>query len=324
MIMGLLTGKTAVITGAARGIGKAIALKFASEGANIAFTDLIIDENGKNTETEIAALGVKVKGYASNAANFEDTANVIKQIHEDFGSIDILVNNAGFGLKTKFIDTNYCDVKRLLYLHIMAVTKLTYFVLQGMKQRNKGTIINISSDGAFAVLPKNVVYSSSKLYIINFTEIEETIYKEIPNNYLITIMRRMMYRISEILCKRNNCKVIINGESIGQVASQTLTSMNAINKVVDIPVIRPVACFDKLEIINLANKIDTYNTSILPFEDCCTIFVPKHPVINPDIRKCEEYEKLIPYQDMIYNAIKTSQVIKINPHQKDKEYEDIL
>ena len=85
-------------------------------------------------------------------------------------NISILVNNAGFGLKTKFIDTNYCDVKRLLYLHIMAVTKLTYFVLQGMKQRNKGTIINISSDGAFAVLPKNVVYSSSKLYIINFTE----------------------------------------------------------------------------------------------------------------------------------------------------------
>ena len=172
---------------------------------------------------------------------------------------------------------------------------------------------------------KLAIYNTEiKVHIINFTEIEETIYKEVPNNYLITIMRRMMYRISEILCRRNNCKIIINGESIGQVASQTLTSMNAINKVVDIPVIRPVACFDKLEIINLANKIDTYNTSILPFEDCCTIFVPKHPVINPDIRKCEEYEKLIPYQDMIYNAIKTSQVIKINPHQKDKEYEDIL
>ena len=93
--MGLLTGKTAIITGAARGIGKAIALKFASEGANIAFTDLVIDENGKKTEAEIAALGVKAKGYASNAANFEDTAKVVEQIHADFGSIDILVNNAG-------------------------------------------------------------------------------------------------------------------------------------------------------------------------------------------------------------------------------------
>ena len=93
--MGLLTGKTAIVTGAARGIGKAIALKFASEGANIAFTDLVIDENGQNTEKEIAALGVKVKGYASNAANFEDTEKVVNQIKEDFGSIDILVNNAG-------------------------------------------------------------------------------------------------------------------------------------------------------------------------------------------------------------------------------------
>ena len=93
--MGLLDGKTAVVTGAARGIGKAIALKFASEGANIAFTDLVIDENAKNTEKEIEALGVKAKGYASNAANFEDTAKVVGDIHNDFGRIDILVNNAG-------------------------------------------------------------------------------------------------------------------------------------------------------------------------------------------------------------------------------------
>ena len=172
---------------------------------------------------------------------------------------------------------------------------------------------------------KLAVYNTEiKVHIINFTEIEEAIYKDIPNNYLITIMRRMMYRISAILCKRNNCKVIINGESIGQVASQTLTSMSAINRVVNIPVIRPVACFDKLEIINLANKIDTYNTSILPYEDCCTIFVPKHPVINPDYKKCEEYEKLIDYQDMIYRAIKTSEVVKINPFCKEDKYKDIL
>jgi 3-oxoacyl-[acyl-carrier protein] reductase len=93
--MGLLTGKTAIVTGAARGIGKAIALKFAAEGANVAFTDLVIDENGLNTEKEIAAFGVKAKGYASNAASFEDTEKVVAQIKEEFGSIDILVNNAG-------------------------------------------------------------------------------------------------------------------------------------------------------------------------------------------------------------------------------------
>ena len=93
--MKLLEGKTAIVTGAGRGIGKAIALRFAEEGANIAFTDLSIDENVKATEKEIAALGVKVKGYASNAASFDDTHKVIEQIKEDFGIIDILVNNAG-------------------------------------------------------------------------------------------------------------------------------------------------------------------------------------------------------------------------------------
>lgn len=93
--MKLLEGKTAVVTGAARGIGKALALKFASEGANVAFTDLVIDENGKKTEEEIAAYGVKAKGYASNAADFAQTEEVINKIKEDFGSIDILVNNAG-------------------------------------------------------------------------------------------------------------------------------------------------------------------------------------------------------------------------------------
>ena len=93
--MKLLEGKTALITGAARGIGKAIAIKFAQEGANVAFTDLVIDENGKKTEAEIAAYGVMAKGYASNAANFEDTAKVVEDIKNDFGKIDILVNNAG-------------------------------------------------------------------------------------------------------------------------------------------------------------------------------------------------------------------------------------
>ena len=93
--MKLLEGKTAIITGAARGIGKAIALKFAEQGANIAFTDLNIDENAQNTEKEIAAFGVKVKGYASNAADFEQTHNVVAEIVKDFGSVDILVNNAG-------------------------------------------------------------------------------------------------------------------------------------------------------------------------------------------------------------------------------------
>jgi thiamine biosynthesis protein ThiI len=172
---------------------------------------------------------------------------------------------------------------------------------------------------------KLAVYNNDiKLHVIKFTEIQEAIYRNCPHEYLITIMRRMMYRIAERVARMNNCKVVVNGESIGQVASQTLTSMNVINEVVRIPVIRPVACFDKLEIIDIAKKIDTYETSILPFEDCCTIFVPDHPVINPTFENAREYEKAFDFEDLIYKAIKNHEVIKINVNEKENDFEDLL
>ena len=165
--------------------------------------------------------------------------------------------------------------------------------------------------------------ASIKLHIINFTEIQETILKNISHEYLITIMRRMMYRISAIIAHNNKCNILVNGESIGQVASQTLTSMKVINEVVKIPVIRPVACFDKLEIIDIAKKIGTYEISTLPYEDCCTIFVPLHPVINPNSVKALEYEKLIPYEELIYKAIKSHKVLNITL-KEDNKYQDLL
>ncbi len=171
---------------------------------------------------------------------------------------------------------------------------------------------------------KLAIYNNDiTLHVINFTEIQESIYKNIPHDYLITIMRRMMYRISAIIAHNRNCKILINGESIGQVASQTLTSMSAINEVVKIPVIRPLACFDKLDIIDIATTIKTYETSILPFEDCCTIFVPKHPVINPLKEKCYEYEELIPFEELIYKAVKHHEVLKIS-EKEENMYGDLL
>ena len=143
--MGLLTGKTAIITGAARGIGKAIALKFASEGANIAFTDLVIDENGKKTEAEIAALGVKAKGYASNAANFEDTAKVVEQIHADFGSIDILVNNAGItkdGLMMRMSEGQWDAV---INVNLKSAFNFIHACTPIMMRQRSGNIINMAS-----------------------------------------------------------------------------------------------------------------------------------------------------------------------------------
>ena len=143
-----------------------------------------------------------------------------------------------------------------------------------------------------------------KVHVIPFTKLQEAIFKNCDPTYMITIMRRMMYRITERLAKKRNCKIIVNGESIGQVASQTLTSMNVINEVTNMPVIRPVACMDKLEIIRMSEKIGTYETSILPFEDCCTIFVPKHPVIHPDLKKAREMETTFDYESLIQECLK--------------------
>ena len=160
-----------------------------------------------------------------------------------------------------------------------------------------------------------------KVNVVPFTKIQEAIYKNVPDSYIITIMRRMMYRIAERICQKHKLKVIINGESIGQVASQTLTSMIVINNVTNMPVIRPVACMDKLEIIDIAKKINTYETSILPYEDCCTIFLPKHPVINPDLKKAIEYENSFDYETLIEEAVNNIETIT---NLENNQFEELL
>lgn len=143
--MKLLEGKTALVTGAARGIGKALALKFASEGANVAFTDLVIDENGKQTEEEIAAFGVKAKGYASNAADFGETERVVNQVKEDFGRIDILVNNAGItkdGLMMRMTEAQWDAV---IAVNLKSAFNFIHAVLPVMMRQREGSIINMAS-----------------------------------------------------------------------------------------------------------------------------------------------------------------------------------
>ena len=143
--MKLLEGKVALITGAARGIGKAIAMKFAAEGADIAFTDLVIDENGKATEAEIAALGVKAKGYASNAANFDETHTVVEQIKADFGRIDILVNNAGItkdGLMMRMTEAQWDAV---IAVNLKSAFNFIHACTPIMMRQKGGSIINMAS-----------------------------------------------------------------------------------------------------------------------------------------------------------------------------------
>ena len=157
-----------------------------------------------------------------------------------------------------------------------------------------------------------------RLHIVPFTKIQEAIYDNAPESYCITLMRRMMFRLADALSKRRKCPVISSGESIGQVASQTLQSMHVINAVTNTPVIRPLATTDKLEIIKISKKIGTYDISIRPYEDCCTIFTPKAPKTMPHQDEVEEFEKKFDYESMIRDAINNVEV-KIITSEKEED-----
>lgn len=149
------------------------------------------------------------------------------------------------------------------------------------------------------------------LHVINFTEIQLYIYEKCPHEELTIIMRRYMMKIAEHIAKETDCLGLITGESIGQVASQTLKSLAATNEVCTMPVYRPVIGFDKQEIIEIANKIDTFETSILPYEDCCTIFVAKHPVIKPNLNIIKRSERNLEEKidELLAVAIETKELI---------------
>ena len=163
------------------------------------------------------------------------------------------------------------------------------------------------------------------IHIVPFTDLQLAIYEHCDESYAITVMRRMMYRIAQRLADQQHCLAIVNGESIGQVASQTLESMQTINAVTTMPIIRPVATMDKVEIIDLARKIGTYETSIQPWEDCCTIFTPKNPVTKPTIRKAEYLESRFDFAPLIEDCVAKSEAVHVYPNQaKDEETSDLF
>lgn len=150
-----------------------------------------------------------------------------------------------------------------------------------------------------------------RLYVIPFTDIQLAINKQVPETYGITVMRRFMYRIAEKLAVEKKCLAIANGESLGQVASQTLESMKAITEFTTLPILRPVLTYDKLEIINHAQKIGTYETSILPFEDCCTIFTPQKPTTKPSSKKLVRFEQGLDIEALVDDALSKIEIIDI-------------
>ena len=152
-----------------------------------------------------------------------------------------------------------------------------------------------------------------RLYVVNFTDIQLYIYDQCPHEELTIHMRRYMMRIAENFAVENKCQGLVTGESIGQVASQTMQSLTATNEVCTLPVYRPLIAFDKQDIVEIALKIDTYETSVLPFEDCCTIFVAKHPVTKPSLKSIQKSEQKLKekIQDLVAEAIETAEVIEI-------------
>ena len=168
--MDLLKGKTAVITGAARGIGKAIALRFAAEGANIAFTDLMLDENVKNTEKELLELGVKAKGYASNAAKFDETEAVVAEIMKDFGRIDILVNNAGITKDGLMLRMSEAQWDAVIGVNLKSAFNFIHACLPGMVRQKSGSIINMASVVGVHGNAGQANYSASKAGMIGLAK----------------------------------------------------------------------------------------------------------------------------------------------------------
>ncbi len=160
--------------------------------------------------------------------------------------------------------------------------------------------------------------NNGKLLVVPFTKIQESIYRDLDNQYMITLMRRMMYRIGQRVAKKRNCLALVNGESIGQVASQTLTSIRVVNDVTNYPIIRPLASFDKIEIMDMARKIGSYDISILPYEDCCTIFVPTHPVINPNLDHARSEEEKFDFS-LIDEAIENILIIDLDKESDEEE-----
>ncbi len=165
--------------------------------------------------------------------------------------------------------------------------------------------------------------SSIRLHVIPFTALQQEVHKQVPDNITMTSTRRMMMRLADQVREETGCQAIITGESLGQVASQTLESLAAINAVTNTPVLRPLIAVDKLDIIETAQQIDTYDISIRPYEDCCTIFTSANPKTKPKLEKVEYYEKFVSFDGLIQDAVENREIIKF-PRPKKAAFDDLL
>ena len=195
----------------------------------------------------------------------------------------------------------YLGMKRGVDMEMIHFFSPPYTTQQALAKAKQLTAVLAQSVGAI------------KFIQIPFTEIQETIKEKVPEGYLMTIQRRMMLRLSVLMAQKRNGLAIFNGEALGQVASQTMESMMAINDVTTMPIIRPVVSMDKTEIIKVAEEIGTFDLSIMPFEDCCTIFAPPSPKTRPNLEKTRQFEKLIDVDGLIERALAAVEISTIRP-----------
>ena len=224
---------------------------------------------------------------------------VIVNSYEDIANLDVLLILGGDGT---ILNVAACCAKRgvkidAVYFHAPPYTS----------ERAKEKVVDLARKVAQYTGP---IY----LHVINFTDIQMYIYDKCPHDELTIIMRRYMMRIAERIAKESDCLGLITGESIGQVASQTMHSLMVTNEVCELPVYRPLIGFDKMEIVDISEKIDTYETSILPYEDCCTIFVAKHPVTKPNLKFIKRHEENLAEKidELVQTALDTDELIIVS------------
>lgn len=297
--------------------------------------------SGKKTFKVIAKRNDKSFPYSSDAINREVAKEILMNtdlkvdVHEPMLKIYITVKNdrayimdekikglggypVGINHKALVMMSGGIDSPVAAYLSMKRGLKVECIHFASMPYTSKQALDKVLE------LARLISYYQNDIivHVVPFTELQLAIYQHTDESYAITVMRRMMYRIADRLAKQRHIKVITNGESLGQVASQTPESLNVIGSVCDTLILRPLCMMDKTEIIDLSRKIGTYETSILPYEDCCTIFEPKAPVTKPKLDKCLYYEQRFDFESLIDECLDHIESIKITYDQnKDMDEE---
>ncbi|MFC7320309.1 tRNA uracil 4-sulfurtransferase ThiI [Halobacillus campisalis] len=245
-----------------------------------------------------------------------DAAYITAQDYPGAGGLPVGTTGKSLLLLSGGIDSpvsGYLTMKRGVQLEAIHFHSPPY-----TSDRAKQKVLDLASELAKYGQTINV-------HIVPFTALQQKIHQEIPEGYGMTVMRRMMMRVSEQIARKREILSLTTGESLGQVASQTMESMNAINDVTNYPVIRPLVAMDKLDIIEISRKIKTYPISKLPYEDCCTIFVPKAPKTKPTRENANYYESNVDFEKELTEAIEQTEMVEVRARQKTTgEFDDLL